>query len=109
MTTTHPGCHHANAMPPQPAPKSKDTEFYAPTKLRDGSRVQIRQIRPSDTKLLLSAFEQLGPESRYRRFLAPLPQLGQTMVHYLTNVDHHDHDAVVALDEQGKHGIGIAR
>lgn len=57
----------------------------------------------------MSGFEQLGPESRYRRFLAPLPELTQSMVHYLIDVDHRDHEAMVALDKQCKQGLGIAR
>ncbi|HSO98067.1 MAG TPA: GNAT family N-acetyltransferase [Solirubrobacteraceae bacterium] len=96
-------------MGPRPAPTSEGTAFCTQTRLRDGSRVRIRQIRPSDQARLVSGFERLGPESRYRRFLAPLPELGQSMVHYLTDVDHHDHEAVVALDEQGHDGLGLAR
>ena len=96
-------------MGPQPATTSDGTALCAQTKLRDGSRVRIRPIRASDGALLVSAFERLGPESRYRRFLAPLPELGQRMVRYLTDVDHHDHEAVIALDDQGEYGLGIAR
>jgi GNAT superfamily N-acetyltransferase len=81
----------------------------APGVLRDGSRVRIRQIRPSDEDLLVSGFERLSPESRYRRFLSPLPELTRRMVRYLADVDHHDHEAMVALDEQCKNGVGLAR
>jgi GNAT superfamily N-acetyltransferase len=31
------------------------------------------------------------------------------MVRYLTEVDHHDHEAIVALDEESGEGIGVAR
>ncbi|MGZ4247911.1 MAG: hypothetical protein ACXVUE_06340 [Solirubrobacteraceae bacterium] len=45
-------------------------------------------------------FARLSPESRYRRFLAAMPELTEEMVGYLTEVDHHDHEAIVALDDQ---------
>jgi GNAT superfamily N-acetyltransferase len=76
---------------------------------RDGSRVRLRQCHRSDSELLLRGFERLGPDSRYRRFLAPLPALNKRSVRYLTAVDHHDHEAIVALDEHCTEGLGIAR
>src|SRR5579862_9783510 len=81
----------------------------APIELRDGSRVRIRQGRPADQELLLRGFERLSPESRYRRFLAPMPELSEEMVRYLTEVDHHDHEAIIALDEATGEGLGVAR
>ena len=78
----------------------------APITLRDGSRVRVRQIHSSDKELLLRGFDRLSRESRYRRFLAPIPQLSEAVVRYLTEVDHHDHEAIVALDEEGGEGIG---
>jgi GNAT superfamily N-acetyltransferase len=81
----------------------------APLALRDGSRVRLRQIHASDKDLLRRGFERLGGESRYRRFLTPTAQLSEAEVRYLTEVDHHDHEAIVALDEQSGEGIGVAR
>jgi GNAT superfamily N-acetyltransferase len=81
----------------------------APTALRDGSRVRLRQIRSSDKELLRRSFDRLSGESRYRRFLAPTPELSEAMVRYLTEVDHHNHEAIVALDEETGEGIGVAR
>jgi GNAT superfamily N-acetyltransferase len=81
----------------------------APIALRDGSQVRIRQGHSSDKGLLLRGFERLSPESRYRRFLAPMPELSEGMVHYLTEIDHHDHEAMIALDEHTGEGIGVAR
>jgi GNAT superfamily N-acetyltransferase len=81
----------------------------APIVLRDGSRVRLRQGHSSDKELLLRGFERLSPESRYRRFLAAMPELSDEKVRYLTEVDHHDHEAIIALDEQTGEGIGVAR
>ena len=38
---------------------------------RSGRRVAIRPIRPDDKAALEAAFEHLGAETRYRRFLRP--------------------------------------
>ncbi len=81
----------------------------APAVLRDGSHVRLRQGRPEDRELLVNGFERLSDESRYRRFLAPMPELTEPMVRYLTEVDHHEHEAIVALDERTGEGIGVAR
>ena len=81
----------------------------APIALRDGSQIRVRQGHSSDRQLLLRGFERLSPESRYRRFLAPMPELTEDMVRYLTEIDHHDHEAMIALDEPTGEGIGVAR
>jgi GNAT superfamily N-acetyltransferase len=81
----------------------------APIVLRDGSRVRLRQGRSADKQLLLRGFKRLSPESRYRRFLAARPELNEAMVRYLTEIDHHDHEAIAALDEKTGEGIGVAR
>ena len=43
-----------------------------PATLRDGTRVRFRVIRPQDKARLLEVFERVSPDSRYRRFLAPV-------------------------------------
>jgi GNAT superfamily N-acetyltransferase len=81
----------------------------APVALRDGSHVRIRQARPGERELLLRGFQRLSPESRYRRFLTPMPRLSDSTVRHLTDIDHRDHEAVIALDESGTEALGIAR
>ena len=81
----------------------------APIALRDGSHVRIRQGHRADRDLLLRGFERLSPASRYRRFLVPVAELSEAAVRYLTEIDHHDHEAMIALDEQTGEGVGVAR
>ena len=81
----------------------------APIALRDGARMRIRQGHHSDRGLLLRGFERLSPDSRYRRFLVPLPELSEEAMRHLTEIDHHDHEAIIALDEETGEGIGVAR
>jgi GNAT superfamily N-acetyltransferase len=83
-------------------------ELGVPAELRDGSRVRIRQGRRTDRQLLVRGFEHLGPESRYRRFLTPTHALGDRTVRYMTELDHHDHEAMIALDERSAEGLGDA-
>jgi RimJ/RimL family protein N-acetyltransferase len=70
-------------------------------------------VRPSDGEELRRAFERLSPESRYRRFFGGLTQLSDATLHYLTEVDGHDHVAIVALTEspdlKTETGLGVAR
>src|SRR5215471_3219522 len=80
-----------------------------PVKLRDGSKVLIRQIQPADAPLLADGFARLGDKSRRMRFLARKDQLSTAELRYFTDVDHHDHEALAALDQAGVRGVGVAR
>jgi GNAT superfamily N-acetyltransferase len=90
-------------------PTSELIAAGAPVVLRDGSRIRVRPGRASDRDLLLRGFDRLSPESRYRRFLAATPELTDEMVRYLTQIDHHDHEAMAAFDERTGEGVGVAR
>jgi GNAT superfamily N-acetyltransferase len=77
--------------------------------LGDGARVIIRPIAPDDKPLLRDALERLSPDSRYRRFFRPLSDLSPAELRFLTEVDHHDHEALIATDLDGEHALGVAR
>jgi GNAT superfamily N-acetyltransferase len=77
--------------------------------LRDGSEIILRRVRAADKQLLAEGFERLSADSRYRRFLAPMPELTDAQLRYFTEVDHHDHEAIGALDPASGRGVGIAR
>ena len=77
--------------------------------LRDGSEVLIRPIEPGDAQKLLSGFRALSPDSRYRRFLAPTSTLDSRWLKYLTDVDHHDHEALIAEASGSGEPVGVAR
>ena len=67
-------------------------------RLPDGTRVRIRPIRPSDKDLLAAGLRRLSPESAQRRFLAAKRAFSRAELAYLTEVDGHDHIALVAVD-----------
>jgi RimJ/RimL family protein N-acetyltransferase len=77
--------------------------------LRDGSAVLIRQVRSADAPLLADGFARLSAASRQMRFLGVKKTLSAAELRYFTDVDHHDHEALAALDQAGGHGVGIAR
>jgi RimJ/RimL family protein N-acetyltransferase len=77
--------------------------------LADGTELVVRPIRTDDKRELAAAFEQLGPESRYRRFLAAHSRLTRSELQYLTEVDHSTHEALVATVPGTGRGVGVAR
>jgi len=72
-------------------------------------RIEIRPIRPEDREALADGIRRMSPESRYRRFFSPTAGLTGSQLTYLTEVDHHDHEALVAVDPDTDRGIGVAR
>jgi GNAT superfamily N-acetyltransferase len=79
------------------------------TRLADGTAVVIRPLRATDREAYLDTFDRVGDESRYRRFLGAKPRLTPTEVRFFTEVDHHDHEALVAFDAITGRGLGVAR
>jgi RimJ/RimL family protein N-acetyltransferase len=65
--------------------------------LRNGTRVLIRPITPDDKALLVRGMASLSPHSARLRFLAPKKHLTVAELRYLTEVDHVDHHALVAV------------
>ena len=77
--------------------------------LRDGSMVWIRQVQAADAPLLADGFARLSADSRSTRCLGAKKELSPAELRYLTDVDHHDHEALGALERPGGPGVGIAR
>lgn len=87
-------------------------DYEETVRLKDGTKVVLRLIQPSDKQLMLEGFARLSPQSRYTRFLAPKDKLTDEELRYLTEVDGIDHLAIVALlrSRFGKEeGIGVGR
>jgi RimJ/RimL family protein N-acetyltransferase len=80
-----------------------------PVVLRDGSAVLIRPVRSADAPLLADGFARLSVRSRQLRFLGPKQELSPAELRYFTEVDHHDHEALGALNHADGRGVGIAR
>ncbi len=67
------------------------------TTLQDGTAVEIRPIRADDKARLAAGHARLSPESQRRRYLAAKPRLTAADLRYLTEIDGHDHVALVAV------------
>jgi RimJ/RimL family protein N-acetyltransferase len=78
-------------------------------RLRSGHTVLIRPMRSDDAPALAAAVEQLSEQSRYRRFHSVMPRLEAQMLTYLTDIDHHDHEALVAVAPGSGDIVGVAR
>ncbi len=79
--------------------------------LRDGTPVLLRQIQPEDRDRLAQGLRELSSTSRYLRFHADIEELTPAELDHLTQVDHRDHEAIVALDPDRPDipGVGVAR
>jgi RimJ/RimL family protein N-acetyltransferase len=77
--------------------------------LRDGPRVRVRPVVAGDRDRLAAGFERLGEWSRYQRFLGYKKRLTDSELAFLTQPDHHDHEALAALDPDSGDGVGVAR
>ena len=80
-----------------------------PVALPDGSAVVIRQVQPTDAPLLVDGFARMSPQSRRWRFLAVKNELSEADLRLLTELDHHDREALGALDTATGRGVGLAR
>jgi protein lysine acetyltransferase len=65
--------------------------------LLNGTTVFVRPIAPEDKPLLAAGLRNLSPDSAYARFLSPKVKFSAAELRYLTEVDGHDHIALVAF------------
>ena len=72
-------------------------------------RYEIRPIEPGDKAGLAAAVDESSDEAVYRRFLNPHGRLTASELRYLTEVDHRDHEALLAIDPATGRSVGVAR
>ena len=63
--------------------------------LADGTAVVLRPIEAGDKDELQAGLHRLSPETVHRRFMAPKASFSKAELRYLTEVDGHDHAAIV--------------
>lgn len=80
-----------------------------PHRLRSGAVLYVRQLQPSDGHLLVDAFARLSALSRHRRFLMAKSELRPADLRRLTDLDHFDREAVVAVEPHSGRAVGVAR
>ena len=81
--------------------------------LADGTTITIRHVRPDDGPAIRRAFDELSPQSRYRRFFHVVPELSPPSIDALTHVDGVHQVVLVATgdapDLKSERGLGLAR
>ena len=77
--------------------------------LRSGDVVRIRQVRPDDEPALVRAYTNLGEQSRYRRFFTVMPELPEATLKAAVEVDHTDHEALIAVPLLSTEIVGECR
>jgi RimJ/RimL family protein N-acetyltransferase len=76
----------------------------------DGTQLYVRHVVPGDKEIIGKAWLHLSEESQRRRFLAPKPVLSKRDLRYLTEIDGHDHVALIALRlNEPKRLVAVAR
>ena len=88
------------AIHPYPA------ELEGETTLGDGTRLQVRPIRPDDVALELAFFHGLSERSRYQRFMQQLPELPPRLLARFTQLDYDRELALVALHQGAFVAVG---
>jgi ribosomal protein S18 acetylase RimI-like enzyme len=101
----------ADGRPDRPA---RSGAWIDPAKLtldrataRDGTVVQLRPLRRNERDLVVGFFNGLSADSRYQRFLQPMPRLPEAYLRQLVDVDGCRHVAVVAIVDG--ECVGMAR
>lgn len=77
--------------------------------VRHGHRVRLRPVGPGDRAELAAGYRQLSERTAYRRFFTVFPELTPAQLRFLTELDHHGHEAIGAEDPESEKGVGVAR
>jgi RimJ/RimL family protein N-acetyltransferase len=99
----------AGSLLPGWRPEPRSAANGKRTVLRDGSEVLIRPVQSSDALLLADGLARLSARSRQLRFLTVKQELSPAELRYLTEINHHDHEALGAVDRATGRGVGVAR
>jgi GNAT superfamily N-acetyltransferase len=71
--------------------------------------VEIRALAPADREGLAQAFSRLSEQTRRRRFHGLARRLGESDLDRLTQIDHHEHEALAAVAPDSGRIVGVAR
>jgi RimJ/RimL family protein N-acetyltransferase len=97
------------AQGPPLMPKAVD--FSSVEALRDGRCVEIRALRPEDSKGLIEAVNRISAASVRRRFFSVKRHFSEQEIDFFTNIDFVSHVALVVVAEEGggPHIVGGGR
>jgi GNAT superfamily N-acetyltransferase len=69
----------------------------------------VAPLERSDRERYLAGLERASPDSVFKRFLSPVVRLTEADLRYLLEIDHRDHEALLAIDEDGGDAVAVAR
>lgn len=80
-------------------------------RLKDGTDIFVRPVRPGDAQLMIDLFDDLSPETIYLRFFSPIKKISRSMLIKLTQIDYDREIALIAFagPEQERKILGVAR
>jgi RimJ/RimL family protein N-acetyltransferase len=78
-------------------------------RLRFGDVVAVRPLERTDGPALAAAVDQMSEQSRFQRFHTGISRVSEEMVATPTDVDGHDHVALLAEDPADGQIVGVAR
>jgi RimJ/RimL family protein N-acetyltransferase len=71
--------------------------------------VRLRPVTPGDRAALAAGYRELSDRAAYRRFFPVFPELSPAQLRFLTEIDHHGHEAIGAEEPDSGRGVGVAR
>jgi RimJ/RimL family protein N-acetyltransferase len=77
--------------------------------LGEGRAVLIGPLHSNDRARYLDGIGRASAESVYKRFMTPVSRLTTGQIAYLLGVDHHDHEAYLAVDEESGEAVAVGR
>jgi acetyltransferase len=94
---------------PAPAIRPYPTQYVGDWKLKDGTAVTIRPIRPEDEPLMVKFHQGLSEESVYQRYFSSLKLTDRIAHERLTRICFNDYDREIALVVERKDATGDDR
>jgi RimJ/RimL family protein N-acetyltransferase len=77
--------------------------------LKDGGVALVAPLEMTDRARFVDGMVHASAESLYARFMSPVTRLSEAQLRYLLNVDHADHEALLAVDEDSGEAVGVGR
>ncbi|UYN93335.1 MAG: GNAT family N-acetyltransferase [Enhydrobacter sp.] len=75
--------------------------YSASERLRNGTELYIRALRPDDRGEMLDAVGRFSRETLYRRFFVPKSSFNDREIDFFLNIDFTNHVALVAVVDEG--------
>jgi len=97
------------ARPTADLPPGYPREYRRLVTLRDGRKILIRPVLPSDAPALAESIASADADTIHRRFLGGRPQVTPELLEFLTTVDYTSRFALVAVEPGSQRGVAIAR